>query len=236
MKRNLLVILMPKEMCTSVRRALADIECGLNSTIRCAEARSHGKLGRIDVKNLTRVVSFRDPFERALSAYLDSKTNRFISLRGCPSSDVCSFAEWVDIMSRHPTHAFRNIHMRGQVEIAQLDKMHYNFFLRISSPIDQNFFWTELVKSPATHENKHAESARAELEKSLSYFSQDIFRKLATLYEQDLEMWSQLLQHGTPRETNEYTLYDFYIANSTSPASNLAFDLKVTNTTSAAKS
>ena len=237
MKRNLLVILTPKVMCTSVRRALANIECGPNSKISCTEARRHANLGRVDVKNLTRVVLFRDPFERALSAYLNSKTNKYISLRGCPSSDVCSFSEWVDKISKRPIRAMENIHMRSQVGIAQLDKMHYNFFLRISSPIDQHFFWTELVKSPATHENKHAESARAELDKSLSHFSQDIFRKLATVYEQDLKMWSQLLQHGTPREPNEYTLYDFYIANSTSLGNNMTFDLEVaTNTTPAANS
>jgi len=224
-QRNLVVNYIPKVMCTSIRNAMNVMECH-NKTIRCAEAKTDRYIRSIDVSNMTRVIMFRDPFERARSAYLNSADSEFIYVPSCRSSWECTFAEWVDRIYRDPPAAFVNNHSRPQVQIAQFDKMHYHYYLRMSSPIDQDFFWNVLLGLPPKRDNTSTNRSSSSSSSSSSSNTittstmavQEIMKditdetmlQLAEIYHEDVVLWDKLLRFGTPRQDDEYTMYDYF--------------------------
>jgi hypothetical protein len=183
----------------------------------------------------TRVLIVRDPFERALSAYANSVTNPFIETQHCKSSAVCTFDEWVNDL---PTAMGSNEHFMSQTSVAQFSDMHYHYILRLSSPVDQDFFWNGLLKnkknagdvvdgSTTTTAKKKAnvssKNTTGTIRDTYRALSTDTIQTLARLYSDDLKMWDSVLQHGTPRVAGEETMYDFYKAERMGNAQNGIF-------------
>jgi hypothetical protein len=214
MKKNVALTIIPKVMCSSIRHSLSMFECG--GTSRCSEARKNGKIKQINVSNMTRVLFIRDPFERAHSAYTNSDVNRYISIGRCESSAHCTFGEWVDAIANNTRIAFQNEHFNPQVNIAQMDKMHYHYHLRISSPVDQEFFWNNLLGMTKSFKmNKSLENNITLSDKVSDKFKSihlDTFKKLALIYDADLKLWERALKQWTPRQTGEVTTFDLYNA------------------------
>jgi hypothetical protein len=111
-------------------------------------------------------------------------------------------------------NAFYNGHFKPMVDIAQMDKMHYNYYLRLSSPVDQDFFWRSLWKQATgkTEINKSHKQENGTNTLFEKLKTNNTIRKLAELYKDDLKLWEDMLGHGTPREEGtERTVYDFYM-------------------------
>jgi hypothetical protein len=218
-------------MCSSVRVAF-NSECDGGPNPRCGEARRNKALNRLDLSTLTRVVILRDPFERVLSAYFNANTNRYIKIPGhCENARQCSFEVWVGHLARlsSPNKQFQNEHFRLQTEVAQFDQMHYDYKLRMSSKIDQDFFWNELVQMEAkvmnTSKNNTKTNTTTTSAGNQTATAPDVYAKvrgkfrgitnktivqIAAIYRDDLRMWEEILQWGTPRQEGEYTMYDYY--------------------------
>lgn len=167
-------------------------------------------LRTINVSNMTRVVILRDPFERALSAYQNAATNKWISVPGCQGPQQCSFDVWVTRIYRYRQRAFRNNHTRPQAQIAQVDRMHYHYYLRMSSPVDQEFFWHELV-GQGPHWSNPSTNTTHSIRDIMNGIQNETLHRLAQIYHEDLILWERLLQFGTPRQNGEYTMYDYYV-------------------------
>jgi len=234
------VTIIPKVMCSSIRCALNTIECadrpGMTPELlcdaqrgpRCAEARRNAAVRTANLANYTRVAFFRDPFERSYSAYTNSKTNVYIKTKKCPSSAQCTIDEWVRDIAQDTAYHFKNEHFKPQVSVAQFDKMHYHYLLRMSSVIDQNFFWKDLlhrtdrvVKNLSSSSSSSAKGKNGTTTSSAAAVAaNDKFQKigtetmelLATVYRDDLELWDRLLVEGTPRDDSgeETTTFDLY--------------------------
>jgi len=106
--------------------------------------------------------------------------------------------------------------------------MHYHYLLRMSSVIDQNFFWKDLlhrtdrvVKNLSSSSSSSAKGKNGTTTSSAAAVAaNDKFQKigtetmelLATVYRDDLELWDRLLVEGTPRDDSgeETTTFDLY--------------------------
>lgn len=223
-KRKLAITFVPKVMCSSLREAFDSLECPSPDT-KCAEARRNSNLKRsmgVLLSNYTRAIFFRDPFERLYSAYSNSDKNEFIHLERCQNKTQCSLAHRVDEMATNPVAAFENEHFKPQKEIAQTDSMHYHYYLRLSSPNDQNFFWNVLMgakprvkntsaKNPITSNTRTGKSETTVLE-IFQKLPRSTLDKIATMYRDDLVLWKQLLDRGTPRMPGkEETVFDLQL-------------------------
>jgi hypothetical protein len=212
--KNVAITYVPKVMCSSLKFAFNTLESCANRMKGCAEERYNEALQNVDISNMTRVIMFRDPFERAYSAYTNSEFNGGIKLQHCKNKTMCTFDEWVDEIADNTEHAFYNGHFKPMVKIAQLDKMHYDYYLRLSSPVDQDFLWRSLLKQETgkTEKNKShkEENGTSTLFEKLK--TNNTIHKLAEIYKDDLKLWREMLEHGTPREEGtEITVYDFYM-------------------------
>jgi len=211
---ELAVNIVPKVMCSSIRRAFNTLECQNSTVPRCAEIRKNPLLRSVDVSNMTRVAFVRDPFERALSAYENSDINGLIRINHCHNTSVCTFTEWVLELAKNPEKSFDNEHFLPQTNALQLNQMRYHYIFRLSSSIDQHFFWNTLckqkkiIKANTSHKNLENETFYTGLE----YFTDNTFKHLSNLYAEDLELWAKLLHYGTPKESNEHTIYDYFIS------------------------
>jgi hypothetical protein len=209
-KKNVAVTIIPKVMCSSIRHQMSLIECGART--RCSEARADKTIRHANISNMTRVLIVRDPFERAYSAYKNS-ANKHIKIGACQSSPTtCTFDQWVDELAHDTKVSFRNEHFTPQVKIAQMKKMHYHYLLRISSSVDQEFFWNDLLgmgRSRKENESKKNNHTLTEMFNSIHF---ETFEKLAAMYDADLKLWKRALKHWTPRQTGEVTMFDLYKA------------------------
>ena len=171
-RNQLAVTIIPKVMCTSIRCTFNRYECPqyprdhcvtAKRDARCAEWRwNKPQLGPVNLTNFTRVLFLRDPFERAYSAYENADVNPYINTNNCPSSQHCTFEEWVQdlaapsIVKNHNSNTTtppkiqpiksRNEHFIAQTTIAQFHTMHYHYHFRLSSKVDQDYFWNVLAK------------------------------------------------------------------------------------------
>lgn len=173
-----------------------------------------------------------DPFERAYSAYTNARTNRFIFIGRCGRNrtvDDCTFEEWVDELMVNPTKSFRNEHFLPQFNIAQFDRMHYHYRLRMSSSLDRNFFWNTLVglkelvandSSSKQHNTTNTTDPSMDtttttpispIQRKFESIPNRTIDQLATLYAVDLHLWKHFLDEGTPREPDEETMFDYYL-------------------------
>jgi len=218
-KRNLMVTFIPKVMCTSIRTAISLVECHGTKNPNCHEGRSrnNGINEMTDISTMTRVVVVRDPFERVISAYENAPENRFIYLpkcRGGQGYHTCSLWDWVNVIANQTEEAMRNEHIKPQTRIAQFDKVHYHYVLRMSSQIDQDFFWKDLLQSKPIGTdgkiNSKRENSIEAVKEKFDSVTNDTLHLIAELYGEDLAMWAQVLHHGTMRQEGEFTLYDYY--------------------------
>ena len=147
----------------------------------------------------------RDPLERAFSAFENSASNGYITLPGCRNIRYCSFAEWIDIIY-HNTSNFANEHFLPETKVAQLDKVHYHYVLRMSSAIDRAFLWNDVLNASSTKLN----SATKDQSIMVGNMTEGVVQQLVELYRDDLKVWSFLSKYGTPKE--ERTLYDIISA------------------------
>jgi hypothetical protein len=207
-KKNVAVTIIPKVMCTSIRHSLSMFDCG--DTSRCSEARKNSKIKHLDVSNMTRVLFIRDPFERALSAYTNSDINKYISIGRCTSTAHCTFGQWVEAIANNTKIAFENEHFNPQVNIAQMDKMHYNYHLRMSSAVDQEFFWNNLLGMTKSFKKNKSLKNNITLSDKFKSVHLDTFEKLALIYDADLKLWERALEQWTPRQRGEVTTFDLY--------------------------
>merc|ERR1711865_606876 len=108
---------------------MGDLANGITITwYRCGEARRNPFLKYnhsmyLEEMNYTTVVVFRDPFERAYSAYRNSDINRHIFLDDCTNTTDCTFEEWVNSLFNYKSSMnkiiTKNEHYKTQVEIAK---------------------------------------------------------------------------------------------------------------------
>jgi hypothetical protein len=206
---KLAVTIVPKVMCSSIRRVFNTLECS-SPQDRCAEVRINRKLlSTTNVGNMTRIAFLRDPFERALSAYRNSLHNRYIHINKCNTSSDCTFEEWVKQLAKRPRESFANEHFLPQQRVLQLDQMQYDYIFRLSSASDQHFFWNNLCKR---NESLKVNTAQKKVP-GLEHFSNSAFKIIADLYAEDLVLWKKALKFGTPVAENEHSLYDHYISD-----------------------
>lgn len=221
--RQVALTFIPKVMCVSLRQQFSVLDCGTTQFLQgssetCAtEARRNPQLQHLDLSNMTRVLFIRDPLERALSAYMNSNTNGYIKLPKCRNKTVCTFPQWVDEIHRNPVGAFRNEHFKTQAEIAQFPHMHYHYVLRMSSPVDQHFFWHTLLNTTAVQANPTTATTAARNQQQHTIIMKEYFEsrketvyKLADVYKDDLLLWEENLLHATPRQAGETTFFDYY--------------------------
>jgi len=229
-KRKVAITIIPKVMCSTIRKVINyDVEECASGT-RCAEARRNRRLRvnhtmYLHDDHYKTVLFVRDPFERALSAYHNSDVNTFIYTDNCKNTEQCSFEEWVDEVVNHKkskdVRTRQNEHFKTQTEIAQFDQIEYAYKLRMSSKSDIMFFFRNLLglkdKIPAkTNESKNShhpsDKGKERASPSKLLYPQKTMDQLASFYKKDLELWQTLLDHGTPRrEGEESTLYDNYM-------------------------
>jgi len=216
--RNLSMTFIPKNMCSSIRATFRSLECPPRDP-RCAEHRFNKKRMSPNLHqrmlNMTRAIVFRDPLDRAISAYENSAKNMYIKVPGCESSLNCTFAEWVNILHTRGTGRIGNEHFYTQTAIADIRNWHYHYVLRMTSPVDQRFLWNELfnmtsMKNNAKNSTTVKASKREMVTESMHQFlTEAVIRQLVDLYHDDILMWSYLCQRGSPRILEEeITLVD----------------------------
>jgi len=213
--RQVMVNYIPKVMTSSLRMAASQIEKCPDQDPRCYEARISDQAKQTDLTLFTRVLFLRDPLERAVSAYENSRTNSWISLPYCRYQN-CSLAQWMQTIADDPRAAFRNEHFKQQSVIAQLDRLHYHYVLRLTSEIDQTFFWDELLHYPRVMAHVRPStlgnaSSSQRVEAMARTIPTETFHLIAALYARDMKLWGEVLERGTPRQDTEYTLYDYYM-------------------------
>lgn len=130
-----------------------------------------------------------------------------------------------------------NEHFKSQHSIAQMDRMHYHYRLRMTSERDRRYFWKHLVQFQEIVTNVEGDGGQGKVrmksdeerpplvdieairiakarkveERFLSIPNRTI-DQLATLYSKDLVLWQRFLDEGTPRMPgDEVTMYDFYL-------------------------
>jgi hypothetical protein len=165
---------------------------------------------------MTRVVFLRDPFERALSAYQNSIKNVFIYLNHCKNSTQCTFEEWVDELAATKEVRYKQEqgeHFLPQARMAQINQIHYHYYLRMSSEVDQYFFWHSLMQLKHSVTKNRSAKNNSVSERFKKFFPNKTLQQLAEIYREDIELWEQVLRRGTPRkEGDEVTIYDFYMS------------------------
>ena len=175
---------------------------------------------------MTRVVFLRDPFERVLSTYYNSDTNKYIKIPHCDNWHQCGIDTWVDYIYRQPNTAFTNEHFLPQNKVAQMQIMHYNYIFRMSSKSDQNFFWDNIVKMEAFGINQSSnsksnsnstlstpslQSMQEKVKNKFAKIPNHTIAQMATLYKEDIKLWEMALEKGSEKDPNkEYTMYDYY--------------------------
>lgn len=91
---------------------------------------------------MTHVIIVHDPFEHIISVYENAPENKFIYLpkyHGGQGYHMCSLWEWVKFIGNQTEESMQNKHIKPQTRITQFDKGQYNYVLRMSSQIDQDF-------------------------------------------------------------------------------------------------
>lgn len=171
-QREVMVTIIPKVMCSSIRSAMNKIECSNPASPkynnRCAEARWSKEL-REDFRsfsNFTRVVFYRDPIERALSTYYNSESNRYLVVDGCDTWKNCTFDYWVQQLVSYQNVTQRkraggkkwNEHFMKQSVISQQQKMHYHYRLRMTNKDHTIFFFEHLLKTKPMLANQSSNS------------------------------------------------------------------------------
>ena len=211
-KKKLAVNVVPKVMCTSIRLAINTMECADSQDLRCAEARREERLQDLSqYQNLTKVVIFRDPFERLYSAYLNSDVNPYIYLQECADAAQCTFEEWVDEMYADPQLSFANEHFKPQRDIAQMEKLHYDYMLRLSSRRDMDLFWRLVGKNSTKENSSKSLKNGANIIDTFKNFPRKTLDKIATIYKGDLQLWADLLKNDTSIDDDqELSVYDYY--------------------------
>ena len=204
---------------------------------RCNDLLRYNKTMYIESLDYTTILFLRDPFERALSAYKNSETNRHILLDNCTKASECTFEEWVGQLVFFEDSpiitVWNNEHFFPQTRIAQFMQIRYKYILRMTSKIDLNFFFHHLLgleskmkikvynKSFSTFTNANATTETAihknhEKYKLYKSIPKRTMQKLVNFYKEDIQLWQENLERGTPRSLsregdNETTLYDFYV-------------------------
>ncbi|KAG7369750.1 sulfotransferase family protein [Nitzschia inconspicua] len=227
--KQVAITIIPKVMCTSIRAVMNGIECSTTDNPRCAEGRRSATVRKLPLQNYTRVVFFRDPFERVLSTYKNSEINPYIQVEGCAMWKECKLDYWVDRLV--DVRSIKNEHFLPQSVIAQRDKMHYHYHFRMSNSDHIDFFFRELLGKEPVEENKSSNSDRVgSVQNSTSSTGDDVVvmqqrqKKIAEkfehicdrtlinlllLYEDDFQLWESMLA-SSPRGPGEYTMYDYY--------------------------
>ncbi|KAL3924868.1 MAG: hypothetical protein SGILL_000777 [Bacillariaceae sp.] len=237
-QREVLVTIIPKVMCSSIRTAMNAIECDPDSpkyNNRCAEARESPILRKVykTFSNFTRVVFYRDPIERALSTYYNSETNRYIFVNGCETWKNCTFDYWVQqlapyqhVTKRKHQGKRRNEHFMKQSVISQPQKMHYHYRLRMTNKDHTDFFFEQLLKTKPQSVNQSSNSksktktnstssgtamdeTKAYIAKKFEQVSHEALSRLLVIYNDDFELWQAMVE-SAPRGPKEYTMYDYY--------------------------
>uniref|UniRef100_A0A061S8B4 Uncharacterized protein n=1 Tax=Tetraselmis sp. GSL018 TaxID=582737 RepID=A0A061S8B4_9CHLO len=195
-------------MCTTIRNIFNRIECEDWRT-RCAEARRNSALRSLNLSNFTRIVVFRDPFERSYSAYTNSGKNRHIRVRNCNGMRHCSFHKWVEEIAAHPQVYFKNEHFKPQVDIAQLHAISYHYHFRLSSELDQNRLWS-LLGQNRTYRNvssKGSSTIQSYLDLNATRLTMSL---IASAYAEDLKLWEHNLVKGASRRKGEVGAFELY--------------------------
>ena len=165
------------------------------------------KLSKLLV-NATRVLVMRDPFDRALSAYINSKDTPFIRVgKSRCTSVTCTFGQWVTELKRQGLQC--NEHFWGQMHSASFAKMNYDYIIRFGVFEDMSCLF-QLLNSTERHINK-SENNMLSMQKKIDYFTPEITRTLTELYLEDIMVWKMAMYM---EQSQDYvaTLSDFLLA------------------------
>jgi hypothetical protein len=190
--RSLSYTCVPKVMCSSIRRIMNANAGPCRARNRCAEVRRNHRLQQVNLTAVTRFVVMRDPFDRLVSAYYNSATNRFIFVGRCKTPKDCTFAEFVAALAlekRKRGNLNFNEHFMLQVDIAQFHSMHYHYILRMSCAKHLECIYKGLLNTTQVHANKSARPTSEQAASKESMFTPDVLRTVLELYQRDLDMW-----------------------------------------------
>jgi hypothetical protein len=114
-------------------------------------------------------------------------------------------------------HLLMTLRSRSEIKIAQMKKMHYHYLLRVSSSVDQEFFWNDLLGMGGSRNRKDNVSSKnnhtlTETFKSIHF---ETFEELAAMYDADLKLWKKATKQWTPRQAGEVTMFDLFMAADT---------------------
>ena len=160
------------------------------------------------IANSTRVVLLRDPFDRLLSAFSNSKVHPGISVGYCcnnekidehfttPFSCVimdevkgpmhpCGLKEFVLEMNKY---GLSNSHLAPQYESVNYAQMSYHYVLRINSKADEKCLW-ELLDMKPDGDHNQSPNHNMELANKAKLFDDEMIEILNRLYEVDIMLW-----------------------------------------------
>jgi hypothetical protein len=157
----------------------------------------------------TRIMTIRDPFDRALSTYFNSDTNKYIRIGKC-TSDKCSFLKWMRILKTKGIYI--NQHFWSQVKDSYFSQMHYDYVIRFGVKSDMDCLF-QLLNTTNTHTNPSINSELSLTEK-IKMFTPEIVSIVVELYALDLSVWrmAKMFSH----DPLEPTLSDFLMGGNAS--------------------
>ncbi|OEU06006.1 hypothetical protein FRACYDRAFT_257009 [Fragilariopsis cylindrus CCMP1102] len=179
---------------------------------RCTEARRNPELRYnhsmyLTEDHYTTVLIVRDPFERAYSAYKNSDSNINISLNNDDDDggDLMGFKN--GIPKEHinsSSSASKNNNANGSSSSRSSKRKHSG---RLQQQKDDN---NATITTTTTIDNNNSDR----ILKLFESISSKTMNQLAIFYKDDLKLWQELLDYGTPRSSSpgeEITLYDYYL-------------------------
>jgi hypothetical protein len=159
--------------------------------------------------NSTRVMLMRDPFDRALSAYINSESTKWIRVGNSScTSKTCSFTEWLRLLKTHGIDC--NEHFWGQAKSASFAHMNYDYVIRYGVPSDMNCLFELLNATQHNHINTNPSANNAHTEQQkLYYFTPEAVSILTELYYLDISVWRMAMRY-LPQQDLYHTLA-FYL-------------------------
>lgn len=139
--------------------------------------------------NATRVLIFRDPFDRALSAYFNSNQQLGINAGNCDNATVCSFDQWVTQIRHHGI--IKNRHFYRQVDESLYTSVDYHYVLRMTSDKDVDCF-RNLIQANAIYMSNPSINSELPYATKAKYFTANVVSMLLDIYGSDVSVWKTL--------------------------------------------
>lgn len=204
---NIIIVAPAKAMHTTIRNVLNHKECSAD-TPHCSEVKKNrdkfNDLFKLHIYNTaTRVLIIRDPFERALSAYMNSIRNPYINVGSiCVSSMECTFEEWIQAINQ--LGAACNEHFYSITNISNYNMIKYHYVIVMNNKSERLFLWN-MLNETIDNQFNISPNNQQDIQTKLSYFTPNVIKLLKLLYNDDILLYASHRKYKAYFNNSEIT-------------------------------